>query len=142
MKVLKEQLRQKEEQLQANQQQLSLLTAELRDTSSTRDRTMSDLYHMKVEADALCQAKTEAQTQCARLERLVEQLKAEAKQEAVRLRYIYIYIYTVHSGKLMCEYRNYIFDLLCRSLCMFFPFIEASAFTPVLSVASDLVFEI
>lgn len=57
---------------------------------------MSELYHMKVEADALCQAKTEAQAQCTRLERLVEQLKAEAKQEAVRLilnLYTYVIIY-------------------------------------------------
>ncbi|TMS10584.1 Tax1-binding protein 1-like protein B [Larimichthys crocea] len=84
MKALKEQLRQKEEQLQANQQQSSLLAAELRDASSTRDRTMSELYHMKLEADALRQAKAEAQAQCVRLERVVEQMKAEAKQEATK----------------------------------------------------------
>ncbi|XP_073341049.1 tax1-binding protein 1 homolog B isoform X2 [Pagrus major] len=84
MKALKEQLRQKEEQLQANQQQSSLLAAELRDASSTRDRTMSELYHMKLEADSLRQAKAEAQAQCGRLERLVEQMKAEAKQEATK----------------------------------------------------------
>lgn len=84
IKVLKEQLRQKEEQLQANQQQLSLLAAELRDTSSTRDRTMSELYHMKLEADALRQAKAEAQAQSTQLKTLIEQMKAEAKQEAVR----------------------------------------------------------
>ncbi|XP_044215921.1 tax1-binding protein 1 homolog B isoform X3 [Thunnus albacares] len=84
MKALKEQLRQKEEQLQANQQQSSLLAAELRDASSTRDRTMSELYHMKLEADALRQAKTEAHAQCVRLERLVEQMKADAKQEAAK----------------------------------------------------------
>ncbi|CAG12000.1 unnamed protein product [Tetraodon nigroviridis] len=64
IKVLKEQLRLKEEQLQANQQQLTLLAAELRDTSSTRDRTMSELYHMKLEADGLRQAKAEAQARC------------------------------------------------------------------------------
>uniref|UniRef100_A0AAQ6ABM4 UBZ1-type domain-containing protein n=1 Tax=Amphiprion ocellaris TaxID=80972 RepID=A0AAQ6ABM4_AMPOC len=86
MKALKEQLRQKEEQLQANQQQSSLLAAELRDASSARDRTMSELYHMKLEADALRQAKAEAQAQCVRLERLVEQMKADAKQEAVRIK--------------------------------------------------------
>ncbi|XP_044063411.1 tax1-binding protein 1 homolog B isoform X2 [Siniperca chuatsi] len=84
MKSLKEQLRQKEEQLQANQQQSSLLAAELRDASSTRDRTMSELYHMKLEADALRQAKAEAQAQCVRLECLVEQMKADAKQEAAK----------------------------------------------------------
>ncbi|XP_008289273.1 tax1-binding protein 1 homolog B isoform X2 [Stegastes partitus] len=84
MKALKEQLRQKEEQLQANQQQSSLLAAELRDASSARDRTMSELYHMKLEADALRQAKAEAQAHCARLECLVEQMKADAKQEAAK----------------------------------------------------------
>lgn len=85
LNALKEQLRQKEELLQANKQQSSLLATELRDASSTRDRTMSELYHMKLEADALRQAKAEAQAQCVRLERLVEQMKAEAKQEAVRI---------------------------------------------------------
>ncbi|XP_042345584.1 tax1-binding protein 1 homolog B isoform X2 [Plectropomus leopardus] len=84
IKALKEQLRQKEEQLQANQQQSALLAAELRDASSARDRTMSELYHMKLEADALRQAKAEAQAQCVRLERLVEQMKAEAKKEAAK----------------------------------------------------------
>ncbi|XP_067366044.1 tax1-binding protein 1 homolog B isoform X4 [Channa argus] len=85
MKALKEQLRQKEEQLQANQQQTSLLAAELRDASSARDRTMSELYRMKVEVDALSQAKTEAQAQCVRLEFVIEHLKTEAKQEAAKV---------------------------------------------------------
>uniref|UniRef100_A0A4W6DIP2 Tax1 (human T-cell leukemia virus type I) binding protein 1b n=1 Tax=Lates calcarifer TaxID=8187 RepID=A0A4W6DIP2_LATCA len=84
MKALKEQLRQKEEQLQANQQQSSLLAAELRDASRTRDRTMSELYRMKLEADALRQAKAEAQAQCVHLERMVEQMKTEAQQEAAK----------------------------------------------------------
>lgn len=84
MKALKEQLRQKEEQLQANQQQSSLLSAELRDASSARDRTMSELYRMKLEADALRQAKAEAQAQCIRLELLVEQMKAEARKETAK----------------------------------------------------------
>ncbi|XP_061144696.1 tax1-binding protein 1 homolog B isoform X2 [Syngnathus typhle] len=84
LKALKEQLRQKEEQLQANTQQSTLLAAELRDASSSRDRTMSELYHMKLEADALRQAKAEAQAQCGRLESLVEKMKEEAKQERVK----------------------------------------------------------
>ncbi|CAL8341776.1 unnamed protein product, partial [Gadus morhua 'NCC'] len=82
MKALKEQLRQKEEQLHATRQQSSMLAAELRDASSARDHSMSELYRMKLEADALRQAKTDTLAQCTRLERLVEQLKAEAKQEA------------------------------------------------------------
>ncbi|XP_040899461.1 tax1-binding protein 1 homolog B [Toxotes jaculatrix] len=84
IKALKEQLRQKEEQLQANQQQSSLLAAELRDTARNRDRTMSELYHVKLEADALRQAKAEAQAKCAHLEHVVEQMKTEAKQEAAK----------------------------------------------------------
>ncbi|XP_072317222.1 tax1-binding protein 1 homolog B isoform X1 [Eucyclogobius newberryi] len=82
MKALKEQLRQKEDQLLANQQQSTLLSAELRDASSARDRTMSEVYHLKVEVDTLRQVKTEVQAKCVCLERLVEQLKAELKQEA------------------------------------------------------------
>ncbi|XP_047217968.1 tax1-binding protein 1 homolog B isoform X2 [Girardinichthys multiradiatus] len=84
MKALKEQLRQKEEQLQANQQQSSLLAGELRDASNARDRTMSELYHMKLEADALRQAKVEAQAQCVRMELTLEQMKADAKKEAAK----------------------------------------------------------
>uniref|UniRef100_A0AAV2MDG2 UBZ1-type domain-containing protein n=1 Tax=Knipowitschia caucasica TaxID=637954 RepID=A0AAV2MDG2_KNICA len=79
VKALKEQLRQKEDQLLANQQQSTLLAAELRDASSARDRTMSELYHLKVEVDTLRQAKTEVQAKCVCLERLVEQLKVEIK---------------------------------------------------------------
>lgn len=86
MKALKEQLRQKEEQLHANQQKSSMLAAELRDASSLRDRTMSELYHIRVEADALRQAKAEAHAQCVHLECLVEQMKAEAKLEMVSMR--------------------------------------------------------
>ncbi|XP_077454143.1 tax1-binding protein 1 homolog B isoform X2 [Stigmatopora argus] len=84
LNALKEQLRQKEEQLQANQQQLTMLGAELRDASSARDRTMSELYHMKLEVDVLRQAKADAEDHCSRLENLVEQMKAEAKQEATK----------------------------------------------------------
>ncbi|XP_019741860.1 tax1-binding protein 1 homolog B isoform X5 [Hippocampus comes] len=84
LKALKEQLRQKEEQLQANQQQSTMLAAELRDASSSRDRTMSELYHMKLEADALRQAKAEAQDHCDRLEVLVEKMKEDANQEAAK----------------------------------------------------------
>lgn len=82
VKALKEQLRQKEDQLLANQQQSTLLAAELRDASSARDRTMSEVYHLKVEVDTLRQAKTEAQAKYLCLEQLVEQLRAEMKQEA------------------------------------------------------------
>uniref|UniRef100_A0A3P8V521 Tax1 (human T-cell leukemia virus type I) binding protein 1b n=1 Tax=Cynoglossus semilaevis TaxID=244447 RepID=A0A3P8V521_CYNSE len=81
MKALKEQLRQKEEQLQANQQQTSLLAAELRDASRARDRTMSELYHMKLQTDALQQAKADAQAHCTHLEQ--EEEEAAAADPAV-----------------------------------------------------------
>lgn len=45
---------------------------------------MSELYHMKLEADTLRQAEAEAQALCTQLETLIEQMKTEAKQEAVR----------------------------------------------------------
>ncbi|XP_070989253.1 tax1-binding protein 1 homolog B isoform X8 [Oncorhynchus clarkii lewisi] len=82
LKAMKEQLRQKEEQLQAKQQQASMLSAELRDASSARDRTMADLYRMRLETDALQQGKQEALAQCSRLEGLVKQMKDDAQQEA------------------------------------------------------------
>ncbi|XP_055760320.1 tax1-binding protein 1 homolog B isoform X2 [Salvelinus fontinalis] len=82
LKAMKEQLRQKEEQLQAKQQQASMLSAELRDASSARDRTMADLYRMRLESDALQQGKQEALAQCSRLECLVKQMKNDAQQEA------------------------------------------------------------
>ncbi|XP_034030895.1 tax1-binding protein 1 homolog B isoform X2 [Thalassophryne amazonica] len=114
MKALKEQLRQREEQLQANQQQMSLLAAELRDASSARDRTMSDLYHMKVEADALRQAKAEAQAQCLCLERLVEQMKAEAEHEAVRRRHAKAEEEAVADPAVVAELQKEVEDLKLR----------------------------
>ncbi|XP_071000735.1 tax1-binding protein 1 homolog B-like isoform X8 [Oncorhynchus clarkii lewisi] len=84
LKAMKEQLRQKEEQLQAKQQQASMLSAELRDASSARDRTMADLYRMRLETDALQQGKQEALAQCSRLEGLVKQMKDDAQQEAAK----------------------------------------------------------
>lgn len=93
VKALKEQLRQKEEQLQANQQQSSLLAAELRDASSARDRTMSELYRMKLEVDGLRQASTDAQAQCVHLECIIEQMKTEASQEVVRMIILHVMAY-------------------------------------------------
>ncbi|KAL0985443.1 hypothetical protein UPYG_G00156960 [Umbra pygmaea] len=85
LKGMKEQLRQKEEQLQAKQQHASMLSAELRDVSSARDRTMADLYRMKLDTEALRQEKLEAQEKCLRLEGLLERMRAEAKQEETKV---------------------------------------------------------
>lgn len=82
-KVLREQLRQKEEQLQATQQQAAMLSAELRDSSSARDRSMAELYRVKLEADALRQGQAEARAECSHLEKQVEEMKNSATQEAV-----------------------------------------------------------
>ncbi|XP_034144599.1 tax1-binding protein 1 homolog B isoform X5 [Esox lucius] len=81
LKTMKEQLRQKEEQLHAKKQQSSMLSAELRDVSSARDRSMADLYRMRLETEALRKDKQDAQAQCLHLEGLVEQMKAKAQQE-------------------------------------------------------------
>lgn len=82
-KALREELRQKEEQLQATQQQVTMLSAELRDSSSTRDRSMAELYRVKLEADTLRQGQAEARADCSRLEKQVEEMKKSATQEAV-----------------------------------------------------------
>lgn len=82
-KALREELRQKEEQLQATQQQVTMLSAELRDSSSARDRSMAELYRVKLEADALRQGQAEARADCSRLEKQVEEMKNSVTQEAV-----------------------------------------------------------
>ncbi|KAM9488500.1 tax1-binding protein 1 homolog B isoform 2-T2 [Clarias gariepinus] len=80
-KALREQLRQKEEQLQATQQQASMLSAELRDSSNARDRSMAELYRVKLEVDTLRQGQTDAQAECSRLEKQMEEMKNLAMQE-------------------------------------------------------------
>lgn len=82
-KALREQLRQKEEQLQATQQQASMLSAELRDSSNARDRSMAELYRVKLEVDTLRQGQTDAQAECSRLEKQMEEMKNLAMQETV-----------------------------------------------------------
>lgn len=79
-KALKEQLRQKEEQLQATQQQANLLSAELRDSSNTRDRSMADLYRARLEMDELRKGRADAQAKCSRLEQDLEQLNTVQQQ--------------------------------------------------------------
>ncbi|KAI4885743.1 hypothetical protein NFI96_011048 [Prochilodus magdalenae] len=83
-KALREQLRQKEEQLQATQQQAAMLSAELRDSSSARDRGMAELYRARLEVDSLRQGQAEARAECSRLEKQLEEIKNSAKQEAQR----------------------------------------------------------
>ncbi|RXN33404.1 tax1-binding 1 -like protein [Labeo rohita] len=81
-KALREQLRQKEEQLQATQQQANMLKAELRDSSNARDRSMADLYRIRLEAESLKNGQMEARAECSRLEKQLEEMKNSTQQEA------------------------------------------------------------
>ncbi|XP_052434160.1 tax1-binding protein 1 homolog B isoform X1 [Carassius gibelio] len=83
-KALREQLRQKEEQLQATQQQANMLKAELRDTSNTRDRSMADLYRIRLEAESLKKGQMEARAECSRMEKQLEEMKNSTQQEACK----------------------------------------------------------
>nr|XP_046272704.1 tax1-binding protein 1 homolog A isoform X3 [Scatophagus argus] len=65
---VREHLRQAEEQLQASRQQASLLASELRDSASSRDHTMAELYRARLEADKLRASLADAQAECQRME--------------------------------------------------------------------------
>ncbi|XP_043117388.1 tax1-binding protein 1 homolog B isoform X4 [Puntigrus tetrazona] len=82
-KALREQLRQKEEQLQATQQQANMLKAELRDSSNARDRSMADLYRIRLEAESFKKGQMEAKTECSRLEKQLEEQCKESEGLAV-----------------------------------------------------------
>lgn len=60
-----------------------MLSAELRDSSSSRDRSMAELYRVKLEVDMLRQGQAEAQAECSRLEQQMDEMKNSAMQEAV-----------------------------------------------------------
>ncbi|KAL0172635.1 hypothetical protein M9458_032946, partial [Cirrhinus mrigala] len=75
---------QKEEQLQATQQQANMLKAELRDSSNARDRSMADLYRIRLEAEALKKGQMDARAECSRLEKQLEEMKNSTQQEAVK----------------------------------------------------------
>uniref|UniRef100_A0A8C6L046 Tax1 (human T-cell leukemia virus type I) binding protein 1a n=1 Tax=Nothobranchius furzeri TaxID=105023 RepID=A0A8C6L046_NOTFU len=76
-----EQLRQTEEQLQASRQQACLLASELRDSTSTRDHTMSELYHARVEADELRVSLADAQAECRRMESQLDRMRSTSHKE-------------------------------------------------------------
>ncbi|KAJ8415888.1 hypothetical protein AAFF_G00404450 [Aldrovandia affinis] len=79
--VLKEKLRQTEEQMQATRQQASMLAAELRDVSSVRDRSISELHRLRVEMEALRSRQADTQAQCGRMEDQLDKMRAAAQQE-------------------------------------------------------------
>ncbi|KAK6324127.1 hypothetical protein J4Q44_G00064660 [Coregonus suidteri] len=78
---LREQLRQCEEQLQASRQQAAMLASELRDSTSARDRTMTELYRARLEADALRASLADAQAECRRMETQLDRMRTTSQQE-------------------------------------------------------------
>ncbi|XP_019905912.2 tax1-binding protein 1 homolog A isoform X2 [Esox lucius] len=81
MSRLREQLRQAEEQLQASRQQAAMLASELRDSASVRDRTMTELYRARLEADALRASLADAQAECRRMETQLDRMRTPPRQE-------------------------------------------------------------
>ncbi|KAM9415970.1 tax1-binding protein 1 homolog A-like isoform 1-T3 [Salvelinus alpinus] len=78
---LREQLRQCEEQLQASRQQAAMLASELRDSANARDRTMTELYRARLEADALRASLADAQAECRRMETQLDHMRTTSQQE-------------------------------------------------------------
>eukprot|EP00066_Takifugu_rubripes_P018137 XP_011607403.1 PREDICTED: tax1-binding protein 1 homolog B-like isoform X2 [Takifugu rubripes] len=77
---VREQLRQAEEQLQASRQQANLLASELRDSATTRDHTMTELYCARVEADKLRASLADAQSECQRMESQLDRMRSTAEK--------------------------------------------------------------
>lgn len=80
---VRELLRQTEEQLQASRQQASLLASELRDSTSARDHTMTELYRARLEADKLRASLADAQAECQRMESQLDRMRSTAHKEVV-----------------------------------------------------------
>ncbi|XP_069050800.1 tax1-binding protein 1 homolog B [Lepisosteus oculatus] len=72
---LREQLRRTEEQLQATKQEVSMLAAELRDVSSVRDKTMSELYRARLEMDSLKKSLAGAEAERQQKEEQLQRLR-------------------------------------------------------------------
>lgn len=80
---VREQLRQAEEQLQASRQQANLLASELRDSATTRDHTMAELYRARLEADKLRASLADAQAECQRMENQLDRMRSTAEKVVV-----------------------------------------------------------
>lgn len=78
---VREQLRQAEDQLQASRQQATLLASELRDSASTRDHSMTELYRARLEADKLRASLADAQAECQRMESQLDRMRSTAHKE-------------------------------------------------------------
>uniref|UniRef100_A0A8C9V915 Tax1 (human T-cell leukemia virus type I) binding protein 1b n=1 Tax=Scleropages formosus TaxID=113540 RepID=A0A8C9V915_SCLFO len=96
--ILKEQLHQAEEQLQATRQQASMLMSELREVSSMRDRSAAELYRTRQEVEELLKghahnqaernlrgATIHQQTVCQILDPALAELKREVEDLKLRL---------------------------------------------------------
>lgn len=93
---MREQLRQAEEQLQASRQQANLLASELRDSATTRDHTMTELYCARVEADKLRASLADAQAECQRMENQLDRMRSTAEKVVVSF-YVFLRVVS-HSG--------------------------------------------
>lgn len=71
--------------MQATQQQAAMLSTELRESSSARDRSMAELYRARLEADSLRQGQAEVRAECNLLEKQLEEMRNSAKQETVSI---------------------------------------------------------
>ncbi|CAL9691077.1 unnamed protein product [Knipowitschia caucasica] len=80
---VRELLRQTEEQLHASRQQASLLASELRDSTSARDLSMSELYRARLQADKLRASLCEAQAECQRAENQLERMRNAAHSQTL-----------------------------------------------------------
>nr|XP_057903734.1 tax1-binding protein 1 homolog A [Doryrhamphus excisus] len=78
---VREQLRQAEEQLAASRQQASLLASELRDSASSRDHSMTELYRARLEVDKLRDSLADAQAECQRMESQLDRMRSTAHKE-------------------------------------------------------------
>lgn len=83
---VREQLRQAEDQLQASRQQATLLASELRDSASTRDHSMTELYRARLEADKLRASLADAQAECQRMESQLDRMRSTAHKEVVSVK--------------------------------------------------------
>ncbi|XP_048882651.1 tax1-binding protein 1 homolog B isoform X2 [Brienomyrus brachyistius] len=80
--TLKEKLRQAEEQLQSTRQQAAMLASELRDASSARDRSASELYRARQELEELRTGQAEARAECSCLADELDRARGATRHRA------------------------------------------------------------
>lgn len=70
--------------MQATQQQVNMLSAELRDSSNARDRGMAELYRVRLEVESLKKGQAETRAECSHLEKELDEMKMSARQDEVK----------------------------------------------------------